>query len=127
MITSHLTTLIPLGVTMKNLLLSGVAAIVLPGAALANCPAVTVENAQGVAAGAFPQQYDLTEFEAAANCNLTLAANPAISELNARIFGNPELPALADRLPAEPLVAAPYTSIGKYGGQFDALSNATES
>lgn len=112
---------------MKNLLLSGVAAIVLPGAALANCPAVTVENAQGVAAGAFPQQYDLTEFEAAANCNLTLAANPAISELNARIFGNPELPALADRLPAEPLVAAPYTSIGKYGGQFDALSNATES
>ncbi|MFA9419493.1 MAG: ABC transporter substrate-binding protein, partial [Gammaproteobacteria bacterium] len=43
------------------------------------------------------------------------------------IHGNPKLPALADRLPQEPLVVAPYDSIGKYGGTFDALSNATES
>jgi len=33
---------------------------------------------------------------------------------------------LADRLPAEPLVVVPYDSVGKYGGTFDALSNASE-
>ena len=32
----------------------------------------------------------------------------------------------AERLPAEPLVYAPYQAIGKYGGTLDVLSNATE-
>ena len=47
--------------------------------------------------------------------------------MNARIRGNGDLPSLANRLPSEPLVVAPYDAIGSYGGTFDALSNATES
>ncbi len=112
---------------MKRLLLSGVAAIVLPGAAFAACPAVTVADDKGVAAGAHPQQYDLAEFQSAAGCELAFSENPAIADLNARIKGNGDLPAVADRLPTEPLVVVPYDSIGQYGGQFNALSNATES
>ena len=33
---------------------------------------------------------------------------------------------MAERLPDEPLVVAPYDSIGKYGGVFDMISNNTE-
>lgn len=112
---------------MKRILLCGVAAIALPGAALANCPAVTVADPMGVAAGANPQQYDLAEFQSAAGCTMAFSENPAIGDLNARIKGNPALPPLAERLPSEPLVVAPYDGIGQYGGVFDALSNATES
>ncbi|NDW46277.1 ABC transporter substrate-binding protein [Ruegeria sp. PrR005] len=112
---------------MKRILLCGVAAIALPGAALANCPAVTVADPMGVAAGANPQQYDLAEFQSAAGCTMAFSENPAIGDLNARIKGNPDLPPLAERLPSEPLVVAPYDGIGQYGGVFDALSNATES
>lgn len=111
---------------MKRYLLSGVAMLVLPAAAYANCPAVTMGDSMGVAAGAFPQQYELSEFEAAAGCSMEFSENPAIGDLNARIAGNPALPPLADRLPAEPLVVVPYDSVGHYGGTFDALSNATE-
>jgi peptide/nickel transport system substrate-binding protein len=50
-----------------------------------------------------------------------------MAKLNGKIRGNPKLPPLADRIPQEPLVVVPYDSIGKYGGTFDALSNATES
>ena len=57
---------------------------------------------------------------------MTFSENPAAKELNGKIQGNPELPPVAERLPEEPLVVAPYESIGKYGGTFDALSNATE-
>ena len=92
----------------------------------AACPAVTVANGMGVAGGKFPQQYELTEFEAAANCKMTFAENPAIGALNARIVGNPALPALKDRLPEEPLVVAPYDEIGTYGGTLDMISNALE-
>lgn len=111
---------------MKRYLLSGVAMLVLPAAAFANCPAVTMGDPMGVAAGAFPQQYELSEFEAAASCSMEFSENPAIGDLNARIAGNPALPPLADRLPSEPLVVVPYDSVGLYGGTFDALSNATE-
>jgi peptide/nickel transport system substrate-binding protein len=98
------------------------------GSALgADCPAVTVANMQGVAAGAFPQQYEKAEFEKLAGCTMKFSENPDIAKLNGKIYGNPKLPALADRLPQEPLVVAPYDSIGKYGGTFDMLSNATES
>jgi len=104
------------------------------GSALgANCPAVTVADMKGVGAGNFPQQYDLAEFERLAGCNMKFSENPEIAKLNQRIRGNPKLPPLApklpplaERLPAEPLVVAPYASIGKYGGVFDMLSNATE-
>jgi peptide/nickel transport system substrate-binding protein len=111
---------------MKRLLLSGVAAIALPGMAFANCPAITVADMGGVAAGAYPQQYDLAEFEAAAGCTMALSGNPDAAALNARIQGNGALPALADRLPSEPLVMVPYDAVGRYGGQLDVLSNATE-
>ncbi|NNF77308.1 MAG: ABC transporter substrate-binding protein, partial [Rhizobiales bacterium] len=100
--------------------------VAVSSAAHAACPAVTVANMMGVAPGAFPQQFDLAEFEKAANCKMTFSENPAMKDLNAKIQGNPDLPAVADRLPSEPLVVAPYESIGKYGGTFDALSNATE-
>ncbi len=96
------------------------------GAALADCPVVTVADPQGVAAGAYPQQYELSEFQEAASCELSFAENPDIAALNGRIRGNPELPPLADRLPSEPLVVAPYNAVGTYGGTFRALSNATE-
>ncbi len=102
---------------MKRLLLSSLAvfALAIPAQA-AECPTVTVADPMGVAAGAFPQQYELAEFEAAADCTLTFQENPAIGGLNDRIRGNPALPPLAERLPEEPLVVAPYEMIGRYGG-----------
>jgi len=112
---------------MKKLLLSGVAVIALATTAQAGgCPEVTVKDAMGVAAGAFPQQYELAEFQSAANCTLTFQENPDIAALNGKIRGNGDLPALADRMPSEPLVMAPYDATGKYGGTLDVLSNATE-
>jgi peptide/nickel transport system substrate-binding protein len=111
---------------MKKILLSSAAMTAFAGTAMAACPAVTVADAMGVAAGAFPQQYELSEFQTAANCTMEMSENPAIGALNAKIRGNPEMPALADRLPSEPLVVAPYDMIGTYGGTFNALSNATE-
>jgi peptide/nickel transport system substrate-binding protein len=113
---------------MRTLLYTGVAFVALTsGAFAAACPAVTVSDSKGVAAGAFPQQYELFEFQSLGNCTVEFAANPEIEALNARIKGNGALPPLADRLPSEPLIVAPYDSIGTYGGTFDALSNATES
>ncbi len=111
---------------MKRLLLSGVALIALPAAAYANCPAVTVADPMGVAAGEFPQQYELSAFQEAAGCTMEFSANPEIEALNAQIKGNPDLPPLADRIPAEPLVVIPYESVGQYGGELNVLSNATE-
>ena len=96
------------------------------GVANANCPAVTVADPMGVAAGEYPQQYELSEFESAASCTMEFSANPEAEALNGRIQGNGDLPPLAERLPSEPLVMVPYDSIGKYGGELDVLSNATE-
>ncbi len=114
----------------RRVFMSGVAAaamsLAVMSGAQAACPAVTVADDMGVAAGAFPQQYELAEFESLANCELSFAENPSIGKLNGKIMGNPDLPALADRLPAEPLVVAPYDEIGIYGGTFDMISNALE-
>jgi len=96
------------------------------GPAHAACPAITLDDMQGVAAGQFPQQYELSEFEQAAGCTLSFNENPALAALNGQIQGNPDLPPLAERLPAEPLVMVPYNEIGRYGGTLDVLSNATE-
>ncbi|WP_390910369.1 ABC transporter substrate-binding protein [Pseudosulfitobacter sp. SM2401] len=111
---------------MKKILLSSAALTAFAGAAMAACPAVTVSDPMGVGAGAFPQQYELAEFQTLANCTLEVSENPDIAAMNARIRGNPDMPALVDRLPSEPLVVAPYDTIGSYGGMFNALSNATE-
>ncbi len=86
----------------------------------AACPAVTVAKDMGIA-GKYPQQFELAEFERLANCKLTFSENPAIGKLNGMIVGNASLPPLADRLPDEPLVVAPYDAIGKYGGVFDMI------
>lgn len=91
------------------------------------CPAVTVADNQGVVAGAYPQQYELSEFQELATCELSFSANPAAEALNAQLIGNPALPTLAERLPAEPLVVAPYDAIGQYGGMLNVVSKATES
>ncbi|MDH3630452.1 MAG: ABC transporter substrate-binding protein [Gammaproteobacteria bacterium] len=91
-----------------------------------DCPAATVADPKGVPAGKYPQQYDRDEFESLAKCKLSFKANPDIAKLNKRIRGNPDLPPLEQRIPEDALVVAPYDSIGKYGGTFDMLSNATE-
>ena len=68
-----------------------------------------VADGMGVAGGAYPQQWDLAEFESAANCTLTFSENPRIGELNGKIVGNPSsLPPVAERLPddGEPLNAS---------------------
>lgn len=90
------------------------------------CPTATIADRMGVAEGESPRQYELANFEAAAGCALSFSENPSIAELNAMIANNPDLPELSERLPEEPLVIVPYEAIGVYGGQFDALSNATE-
>ncbi len=111
---------------MKRILLSGVATVALAAAAAAECPPVTVADPMGVAAGAFPQQYELDEFQSLAGCELSFSANPAMEELNGRIQGNDSLPDLSERLPSQPLVVAPYTAIGQYGGVINGTSRATE-
>ncbi|MCY4470579.1 MAG: hypothetical protein OXC08_17835, partial [Thiotrichales bacterium] len=110
--------------------LAGVALVILQASATtealaAACPAVTVAKDMGIS-GKYPQQYELSEFEKAAGCKLAFSQNPDIGKLNSRIRGNPELPPVEQRLPDEPLIVAPYSSIGKYGGTFDMMSNATE-
>jgi len=71
--------------------------------------------------------YELADYEAMAGCTMTFSGNPDMADLNAQITNNPELPAVEERVPAEPMVVAPYEAIGQYGGTFHALSNATES
>ena len=112
--------------TLKHLFLSTAATVLFVPAALANCPAVTVADPQGLES-AFPQQLELAEFEEQAACKLSFSENPAIAELNGKILGNEALPAVAERLPAEPLVVMPYESIGQYGGVITGLSKGTES
>jgi len=111
---------------MRLFIISGAATVLMGTTALANCPAITMADMQGVAPGAFPQQYELAEFEAAAGCTMAFSANPESDALNAEIAGNGALPPLAERLPSEPLVVVPYDEVGVYGGTFDALSNNTE-
>jgi len=83
---------------------------------------------QGVAPGQFPQQYELAEFEAAANCTLTLSGRTAYDQRLVETGHLPEgeLPSLADRLPQEPLVVVPYNEIGHYGGRFSGVSVGPE-
>jgi peptide/nickel transport system substrate-binding protein len=87
--------------------------------------ASTVASPEGLK-GEFPYQFELAEYEKKSGQKLNFKENPNIKVLNAKIKGNPTLPPVADRLPKEPLVVQPYTSIGKYGGVLDGVSNATE-
>ena len=115
----------------RQSILGGVAAVALSlafvgGAQAGPCPAITVADSMGVSGGAYPQQYELAEFQSAANCTMSFSENPRIGEMNGMIQGNPALPSLADRMPSEPLVVAPYFEIGTYGGTLDMISNALE-
>lgn len=112
--------------TFKSFLLSGAALAVLATPALANCPAVTVSDMKGLTAD-YPQQFELAEFEEKGSCALSFSQNPAINDLNSKIQGNGDLADVAERLPAEPLVVAPYELIGTYGGTLTGLSRGTES
>lgn len=94
--------------------------------AQAACPVATVADMKGLES-AYPQQFELQAFEKAADCELAFAENPKIKEFNSQILGNAELPPLAERLPKEPLVVAPYEKVGSYGGVLAGLSKGTES
>lgn len=114
---------------MRTFAFSAGAMLLLSTAAFAGghaCPAVTQADMMGVAPGAFPGQFELAEFQEATGCTMDFTANPEIEALNGEIQGNGALPALAERLPEEPLVVVPYAMIGQHGGTFEALSNATE-
>ncbi len=92
------------------------------------CPAVTVADPQGVPAGQYPQQYELAEFEALANCKMTFTSRATFDDRLAAAHHSPDpLPALEDRLPEEPLVVAPYEAIGTYGGRLRFASVGPES
>ncbi len=84
-----------------------------------SCPAITVADMQGVAPGAYPEQFELSEFEAAANCTLTLTGRDKYDDrlVQYGFLPSGDLPALEDRLPEEPLVVVPYDTVGKYGGR----------
>ncbi|MFD0979098.1 ABC transporter substrate-binding protein [Tropicimonas aquimaris] len=112
--------------SIKSAYLSGAALIALSLPAFADCPAITVADMGGLSPD-FPQQFELAQFEEQAACDLGFSENPAAGEMNARILGNPELPPLAERLPAEPLVVVPYEQVGAYGGVLTGLSRGTES
>jgi peptide/nickel transport system substrate-binding protein len=92
------------------------------------CPAITMADMQGVAAGAWPQQYEVAEFETAANCTMTFTGR---TEFDARLVETGHLPEgdappVEERLPEEPLVVVPYDEIGQYGGRFSGVSVGPE-
>ena len=107
---------------MSKFLIAGAMAL-MAGNAVASCPAVTGPDA----GGAYPHLFEKAEFESTQGCTLSFSENPAIKQLNGRIAGNPKLLPLALRLPLEPLIIAPYQSIGKYGGVLNGISKSTES
>lgn len=107
---------------MSKIFIAGLLALIANNA-MAACPAITGADAGGI----YPHIFEKIEFESRHGCILTFSENPDISQLNIRITGNPKLLPLVQRLPQEPLVIAPYQSIGQYGGTLDGISKATES
>ena len=95
-----------------------------PGA----CPAITVADMQGVAAGTYPQQFEVSEFEAAANCKMAFTGRETYDDrlVTYKFLPEGDLPPLEDRLPEEPLVVVPYNEIGHYGGRISGASIAPE-
>lgn len=83
----------------------------------ASCP--TVADAMGLST-AFPEQ---AEVEEAASLSLTYHDNP----LFAAEVSSGALPAVADRLPQQPLIVFPYESCGHYGGTIEGTSRAPTS
>lgn len=106
----------------KQLMLSAATLLIASNALAAPCPSTLAKDAKGQ----YPYIFEKAEFEKLHSCQLSFNANPDSKALNQKIAGNPELPPLAERLPQEPLVIAPYQSIGTYGGRFEGISKATE-
>lgn len=79
-------------------------------------------------AGAWPQQYEVAEFEKLGNCKMTFTSRTKYDDRLVEYGFLPEgdLPPLEDRLPAEPLVVVPYDEIGHYGGRITGVSIAPE-
>lgn len=97
-------------------------------AAQTACPQITLANMQGVAAGKNPQQFELAEFETNAKCKLTFSSRPKFDERLTSIgMVKDPLPAVEQRLPAEPLVEVPSEAIGTYGGRLRFASIGPES
>ena len=86
------------------------------GYCYANCPAITVADMKGVAEGAYPQQYGVSR--SGHKFNDVVSANGHCCP-EQQDQGNPDLPALANRIPPTAVV---YDSVGKYGGTLDVLS-----
>lgn len=101
----------------------------------AACPASTVADPMGVPAGEWPQQYDLSEFEELAACEMTFKSremfHERLWEVGTEFFGKPmlegDLPPTEERLPDEPMVVPPYETIGNYGGRARFISYGPES
>ncbi|RTE66025.1 ABC transporter substrate-binding protein [Amphritea opalescens] len=108
---------------MSKLFIAGAAALMAGNVMAASCLPIVGPEAGGL----YPHLFEKAEFELKQGCTLSFSENPSMAQLNSRIAGNPKLPALAQRLPQEPLVIAPYQSIGQYGGVLDGISKATES
>ncbi len=90
------------------------------------CPASTVADTQGVE-GDFPKQFELDEYESKAGCTISYSENPEIGSLNDELNPGSDLPAVADRVSAEPLIVQPYNEIGNYGGRLRSVSKSPES
>jgi len=90
------------------------------------CPAVTLTT--GAPDGAYPQQYELAEFEALLDCEMSFSSRTEFDE-DLWTYGHldGDLPPLEERLPEEPLVVAPYEEIGTYGGRLRFVSLGPES
>ncbi|MBL8702841.1 MAG: ABC transporter substrate-binding protein [Alphaproteobacteria bacterium] len=84
------------------------------------CPSVA--DPKGLKTEA-PQQGDLAEIERLLGKKLAFQDNPLFAE---RVKAG-QLPPVAQRLPAEPLVVVPYEECGRYGGTLRGLSRALES
>jgi peptide/nickel transport system substrate-binding protein len=111
---------------MKYLL--SVSLIALGSAAWANCPTATMGDMMGVEPGAYPQQYDLSEFEAAAGCEHGLLRKPR--DRRAQRRDRRATPPSCRRWPSacrpSRWWSCPTPRSGSYGGTLNALSNATE-
>lgn len=92
------------------------------------CPPSTVADPLGVPAGAWPEQYEVAEFEQLANCKLTFSGRTQYDSrlVDYGMLPSGDLPPLEDRLPQEPLVVQPYDAIGHYGGRITGASIAPE-
>jgi len=89
-------------------------------ASAATCP--TVADSKGIKT-VHPQQAELAEFEGQLGRKLAFSDNPLFAD---RVKAG-QLPPVAQRLPAEPMVVLPYQECGRYGGVLRGTSRALES